>query len=141
MSDFTETASFIKENMNLNSEKDGKMIFQVTKAPYQKYMASKGITKAAFAQYNEAEAEYINGVAVVAKDELLGNKDAKVISIRTRTPNGREDCTLEREREFTNPATKEKIKRYGYLTISSKRKKIFDADLVASIQDEIEKAM
>jgi len=138
---YDDAAKFITENAKCISEKPGKVVYQLNREPFTKFMTSRGLTNETIKQYNEAQNEYVNGAIVVAKEKLVEHKDENEIAIRTRMPDGRQDTVIKRESKARNPDTGKSFPRFGVVALRKRLKGQMDKDLLAEIAKEIEETV
>lgn len=138
---YDEAATFIKDNMKCFSEKPGKVVYQLNKEPYVKFLGTKGITKDTVKQMSDATSEYMNGSIVVAKDMLLKHKDEARVTLRTRTPTGRLDAAVTRTAKSRNPESGAEILRHGTVALRMRLKSVMDKDLLADCAAEVKKSV
>jgi hypothetical protein len=138
---YDETTKFINDHIKLISDKPGKIIYQMNRDPYVKFMTSKGITKDSLEQITDANHEFMHGSMLVAKDKLVEHNDEDRVELRFRCPDGRQDVIIKRSKDVRNLKSGETFTKYGTVSVIKRLRTQMDKGIIDAIAAEIEKTV
>lgn len=157
MSKFDENTTaldFLKETATLKKTKDGHDkhgCYEVRSGDFEKFAATRGITKEVLTAIKNLTADLTNGSrgflqdAVIAEIDRLdaAGEDPKsaVASIRIARGTNSDLHKLYAQKEFSNPSTKEKQTTYGYMSSKYARTFGMDKDYKSLVSSAVEKRM